>query len=41
VCLGTYGFGVYNPRLNAVHRLAVDSIPAEVIIAVERDVIGY
>ena len=33
--------GIYNPRLDAVYRLAVDSIPAEVINEIERDVIGY
>ena len=33
--------GIYNPRLNTVYRIDVDSIPAEVIEAVEKDVIGY
>jgi hypothetical protein len=33
--------GIYNPRLDAVYRLAVDSIPADIIAEVSRDVIGY
>ncbi len=33
--------GIFNPRSNTVYRLAVSSIPAEVVEAVERDVIGY
>jgi len=33
--------GVYNPRLDAVYRIAVDSISAETIAEVSRDVIGY
>lgn len=33
--------GIYNPRLHAVYRLAVASIPAETIAEVSRDVIGY
>lgn len=33
--------GIVNPRKNAVYRIAVADIPAKVIEAVERDVIGY
>lgn len=33
--------GIYNPRLNAVYRLAIGSIPADVIAEVARDVIGF
>jgi hypothetical protein len=33
--------GIYNPRLDLVHRLAIASISAEIIAEVERDVIGY
>ncbi|MEO5535343.1 MAG: hypothetical protein ABIR17_09465 [Pseudolysinimonas sp.] len=33
--------GVYNPRLDAIYRLAVDGIPADVIEEVSREVIGY
>jgi hypothetical protein len=33
--------GIFNPRLNAVYRIAVQSIPAEVIAEVCRGVIGY
>lgn len=33
--------GVYNPRLNEVYRISVDAIPRDVIIEVDRDVIGY
>lgn len=33
--------GVYNPRLNAVYRIALADIPSEVFEAVARDVIGY
>lgn len=33
--------GVYNPRTNTVHRIAVSDIPAEVIAEVETEVIGY
>ncbi|MEB4613271.1 hypothetical protein [Leucobacter sp. M11] len=33
--------GVFNPRMNAVYRLAVDEVPAEVLEIVRRDVIGY
>lgn len=33
--------GIYNPRLDAVYRLAVASIPAEDIAKVSRDVIRY
>ena len=33
--------GVFNPMLNRVWRIAVTEIPADVIAAVERDVIGY
>lgn len=33
--------GIYNPRLNMVYRIDVDSIPADVISEVEKDVIGY
>lgn len=32
--------GIFNPRMNAVYRLAVDDIPADVIKTVRRDVIG-
>lgn len=33
--------GVYNPRMNAVYRLDVSKIPADVISTVETEVIGY
>lgn len=33
--------GIVNPRKNVVYRIAVADIPAKVIEAVERDVIGY
>lgn len=33
--------GIFNPRLNTVHRLAVDAIDSDVIEIVHRDVIGY
>lgn len=33
--------GVYNPRLDAVYRIAVERIPGSILAAVERDVIGY
>lgn len=33
--------GIYNPRLNEVYRISVDDIPDDVIVEVERDVIGY
>lgn len=33
--------GIYNPRLDAVYRLAIESLPAEVVAAVKRDVIGF
>ncbi|MFF8818062.1 hypothetical protein ACF07D_08715 [Leucobacter sp. NPDC015123] len=33
--------GIFNPRLNTVHRLAVAEVPAEVIEIIRRDVIGY
>jgi hypothetical protein len=33
--------GIYNPRLDAVYRIAVASIPPEVIAEVSHDVIGY
>lgn len=33
--------GIYNPRLNEVHRISVDHIPEDVITEVERDVLGY
>jgi len=33
--------GIYNPRLDAVYLLSVTDIPADVITAVSRDVIGY
>jgi hypothetical protein len=33
--------GVYNPRLNEVYRISVDHIPRDVIVEVDRDVIGY
>lgn len=33
--------GIYNPRRNEVSTVEVEEIPADVIAAVERDVIGY
>ncbi|WP_143024924.1 hypothetical protein [Microbacterium sp. cf332] len=33
--------GIFNPRMNAVYRLAVEDVPAEVLETVRRDVIGY
>jgi len=33
--------GVFNPRLDTVYRVAIDSIPPEVTRAVALDVIGY
>lgn len=33
--------GIYNPRMNYIYRIAVSDIPADVIIEVERKVIGY
>lgn len=33
--------GLYNPRQNAVYRLAISDIPKETIELVEREVIGY
>ena len=33
--------GVYNPRLDEVYRISVDHIPRDVIVEVDRDVIGY
>lgn len=33
--------GVYNPRMNVVYRLDTSNIPADVISAVETEVIGY
>ncbi len=33
--------GLFNPRLAAVHRLAVADVPAETIQTIRRDVIGY
>lgn len=33
--------GIFNPRTNAVYRLAVDDIPVDVIDAARRDVVGY
>lgn len=33
--------GVYNPRLNEVYRISVDDIPRDVIVEIDRDVIGY
>lgn len=33
--------GIFNPRLNTVHRLAVSEISADVIETIRRDVIGY
>lgn len=33
--------GIYNPRTNVASRVAVSSIPEDVISVVERDVIGY
>lgn len=33
--------GLINPRLGAVHRLAVADVPADVIDVIRRDVIGY
>lgn len=33
--------GIFNPRKNEIHRIAVEDIPQDVIDTVERDVIGY
>lgn len=33
--------GIFNPRLNAVYRLALSEVPAETIADVEQSVIGY
>lgn len=33
--------GIYNPRMNEIYRIATDSIPKDVIMEVEREVIGY
>lgn len=33
--------GVFNPRLNAAYRIALDDIPPEVLPTVSQDVIGY
>lgn len=33
--------GLYNPRLHTVYRLEIESLPEDVISAIERDVIGY
>lgn len=33
--------GIYNPRLNQVHRIAVAAIPEDVIREVEEKIIGY
>lgn len=33
--------GIYNPRMNKVHRIAVEDISEDVIVKVEREVIGY
>ena len=33
--------GIYNPRLNMVYRVDVDSITEETIRSVDKDVIGY
>lgn len=33
--------GIYNPRLNTVYRITVDSISKEVIEEAEKDIIGY
>jgi hypothetical protein len=33
--------GIYNPRLDTVYRLEVDSIPADAVAEVSRDVLGY
>lgn len=33
--------GIFNPRLNTVHRLAVAEVPADVIQIIRRDVIGH
>ncbi|MEP6477912.1 MAG: hypothetical protein ABJB03_00850 [Rhodoglobus sp.] len=33
--------GVFNPRLNAVYRIALADVPADVVATVSRDVIGY
>ncbi len=33
--------GVYNPRMNSVYRIDVNAIPRNVILEVEKDVIGY
>ncbi|WP_270295108.1 hypothetical protein [Eggerthella sinensis] len=33
--------GFFNPRLGAIYTLPVDSIPTDVIEAVETEVIGY
>lgn len=33
--------GIFNPRLNTMHRLAVAEVPADIIETIRRDVIGY
>ena len=33
--------GIFNPRLNTVYSLEIETIPKEVIMAVSKDVIGY
>lgn len=33
--------GIYNPRMNEVHRIAVEDISEDVIVKVEREIIGY
>ncbi len=33
--------GIFNPRLNRVHRIALDEVPSEVVGEVSSDVIGY
>lgn len=33
--------GIFNPRMNAMYRLAIEDVPADVIETVRRDVIGH
>lgn len=39
--VGVHHLGVFNPRRNTVHRIALADIPADVLAEVSRDVIGY
>ncbi len=38
---GICHLGIFNPRLNTVHRIAVADVPPSVQAEVSRDVIGY